>query len=536
MRRIISTACLLVVLTVSSFSQQKTFSNPIIPGFNPDPSICRVGDDFYLVTSSFEWFPGLPIYHSKDLMNWEQIGHVLNRPSQLQMKDGLKNSAGLWAPTIRFHNGKFYVICTAQQAGGNFYVTADKAEGPYSEPVFLTDAPGIDPSMFFDDDGTCWYTGSINGTPKEDKYPNEDKIYIQKLDLEQGKLVGERTILTTGHAVNAPYTEAPHIYKINGKYFLMVAEGGTWNNHAITLFTADKVTGPYSAGIANPVLTHRHLGNDIDITTIGHGDLVQTQNGDWWCVMLGVRPEKGFTMLGRETFITPVKFQNGWPVFNPGAGRVLANEKVTGLEPFPVTKPIECDEFEKPELNFVWSFLRTPFEKWYELKNSKLTLNLRPQKVTDFVNPSLIARRIQHKNFDAVLKMEFTPKQEGEEAGLIVMQNGKNHYRLVVQRKLKKDSVFLFKMEKDFETIAYAAPYKSKSLVFKVEVRSLGYQFSMGENESSLKEVGYVQDATVNSSNKAGGFIGPFIGMYCSSNGKPTKNKAFFDWFKYLPK
>lgn len=174
---------------ISAFSQQKTFSNPIIPGFHPDPSICRVGDDFYLVTSSFEWFPGLPIYHSKDLMNWEQIGHVLNRPSQLQMKVGMKNSAGLWAPTIRYHQGKFYVICTAQQAGGNFFVTADKPEGPYSEPTFLTDAPGIDPSLFFDDDGTCWYTGSINGTPKEDKYPNEDRIYIQQLDLEKGKLV-----------------------------------------------------------------------------------------------------------------------------------------------------------------------------------------------------------------------------------------------------------------------------------------------------------------------------------------------------------
>lgn len=527
---------LLIALSLNLIAQQTSVKNPIIPGFHPDPSICRVDDDYYLVTSSFEWFPGLPIYHSKDLMNWEQIGHVLTRPSQLQMKDGMKNSAGLWAPTIRYHQGKYYVINTAQQAGGNFYVTADKPEGPYSEPVFLTDAPGIDPSLFFDDDGTCWYTGSINGTPKEDKYPNEDRIYIQKLDLEQGKLVGERTILTTGHAVNAPYTEAPHIYKINGKYFLMVAEGGTWNNHAITLFTADKVTGPYTAGIANPVLTHRHLGADMDITTIGHGDLVQTQNGDWWCVMLGVRPEKGFTMLGRETFITPVKFQNGWPVFNPGVGRVLANDKPTGLTPHPVAQPIERDEFEKPELNVVWNFLRTPFEKWYHLTNGKLTINLRPQRVEDLVNPSLIARRIQHKSFDATLKMEFTPNQVGEQAGMIVMQNGKNHYRLVVQRRFKNDSVYLYKVEKEVQTIAYAAPYPWKTLVFKVEARGLNYQFLMGENENSLTHIGNIQDATVNSSNKAGGFIGPFIGMYASSHGKQTKNKAYFHWFEYIPK
>lgn len=532
MKRISIIISFLAVI-ISAFSQQKTFSNPIIPGFHPDPSICRVGDDFYLVTSSFEWFPGLPIYHSKDLMNWEQIGHVLNRPSQLQMKVGMKNSAGLWAPTIRYHQGKFYVICTAQQAGGNFFVTADKPEGPYSEPTFLTDAPGIDPSLFFDDDGTCWYTGSINGTPKEDKYPNEDRIYIQQLDLEKGKLVGERTIITTGHAVNAPYTEAPHIYKINGKYFLMVAEGGTWTNHAITLFSSDKVTGPYTAGIANPVLTHRHLGNDIDITTIGHGDLVQAQNGDWWCVMLGVRPLSGLTMLGRETFITPVKFQNGWPVFNPGVGRVLMNEKVTGLPFTAVNKPIERDEFEKSELNFVWCFLRTPFDKWYELKNNKLQLNLRPERVQDLVNPTLIARRIEHFNFDASVSMNFTPNKAGEEAGIILMQNGKNSYRLVLKKQVEKDSILLYKTEKGVESIVYAEPYKLQTAVFKVEARGLSYQFCVGENEWNCKAFGNSQDASVLSSNIAGGFIGPFIGMYASSNGKNSKNKAQFNWFEY---
>jgi xylan 1,4-beta-xylosidase len=522
----------LLSLTILT-AQPKTFSNPIIPGFHPDPSICRVGNDYYLVTSSFEWYPGLPIYHSTDLMNWEQIGYVLNRPSQLQMKDGLTNSAGLWAPTIRYHQGKFYVINTAQQAGGNFYVSSEKPEGPYSEPTFLTDAPGIDPSLFFDDDGTCWYTGSINDTPEKDKYPNEDKIYLQQLDLTQGKLVGKRYILTTGLASNSPYAEAPHIYKINGKYFLMVAEGGTWNNHAITMFQSDKITGPYIPGIANPVLSHRQLGSQVDITTIGHGDLVQTQNGDWWCVMLGVRPYNGLTMLGRETFITPVSFQDGWPVFNPGVGRVLMQEKVTGLPYTPVKKPIERDEFASDKLDFVWSFLRTPFQKWYELKNGQLQLNLRPERVHDLVNPSLIARRIEHINFDAALSMNFASKKSGDEAGMIIMQNGKNNYRLVVKKQLKNDSIILYKTEKEVESVLFAEPYKLKNVVFKVEARGLKYKFYVGENELNCKSFGNEQDASINSSNKAGGFIGPFIGMYASSNGNPSNNKVLFDWFEY---
>jgi xylan 1,4-beta-xylosidase len=512
-----------------------TFTNPVLCGFYPDPSICRVGEDYYLVTSSFEWYPGIPIFHSKNLMEWEQIGYVLDRPSQLRMEKGLKTSAGLWAPTIRYHDGKYYVINTAKQAGGNYYVYADKPEGPYSDPVFLTDAPGIDPSLFFDDDGTCWYTGSINDTPKEDRYPSEDRIYLQKLDLQKGVLVGERTILTTGHATNSPYAEAPHIYKINGRYYLMIAEGGTWNNHAITIFTSDKVTGPYLPGIANPVMTHRHLGGNTDIAAIGHGDLVQTSKGDWWCVMLGTRPIEGLTMLGRETFLTPVRFENGWPVFNPGVGRVLMEEKSTGLPDIQVEKEKERDDFSSEKLSLSWNFLRTPFEKWYQLKKGLLQIRLRPERVEDPVNPSLIARRVQHIHFHASLSMTFSPQETGEEAGMIVMQNGKNHYRLVLKKQAGKDSLILIKTEKGIETVSFAEAWNQKSVILRLEANKLRYQFYVGKNEQELHEFGAEQDASINSSNKAGGFTGPFIGMYASSNGKDSRNNASFDWFEYKP-
>lgn len=510
-----------------------TFQNPIIPGFHPDPSICRVGEDYYIVTSSFEWYPGIPIYHSRDLMNWQQIGHVLNRPSQLPMKDGLRHSNGLWAPTIRFHEGKFYVICTAQQAGGTFYVTAEHPEGPYSEPTYLTEAPGIDPSLFFDDDGTCWFTGSINETPESDKYPNEDRIYLQQLDLKKGELVGERHILTSGHAINAPYCEAPHIYKINNKYYLITAEGGTWENHAVTVFTSDKITGPYQAGLPNPVLTHRHLGKHADITTIGHADLVQTQHGEWWAVVLGVRPLNGLKMLGRETFLTPVTFQNGWPVFNENIGRVRLTERATGLPFTPIAKEAERDDFDSPELRLYWNFLRTPFENWYALEKGQLKLKVRPQKVADLVNPSLIARRIEHFNFEASTAMKFQPSAPNEEAGIIVMQNGDNHYRLVLTMEARENVLKLIKRERGMEQTVASLPWKSTSCLMKLKANQLDYQFYVGTNENALQAIGNVQDASINSSNKAGGFIGPFIGMYTSSNNQKSKNQVLFDFFDY---
>lgn len=518
--------------TVILFGQE-TFNNPIIPGFHPDPSICRVGDDFYLVTSSFEWYPGIPIYHSRDLMNWEQIGHVLTRPSQLALNEGMKHSRGLWAPTIRNHEGLYYVICTAQDAGGTFYVTAESPYGPWSEPVFLKEAPGIDPSIFFDDDGKCWFTATVNGTPDIDRYLHEDRIYLQELDLAAGKLVGERKTICTGHAVNAPYAEAPHIYKIGGTYYLLIAEGGTWEDHAVTIFTSDKVTGPYTAGITNPVLTHRFLGKNVDITTVGHADLVQDGNGRWWAVMLGVRPIGGYNMLGRETFITPVEFQDGWPVFNPGIGRVLMKEKATGLKPYPFVAQPARDEFDGDELAYCWSFLRTTYTKWYELKNGFLRINLRKESVFELVNPSLIARRIDKFNYTAQTEVIFKPSGNGEEAGLIVMQNAYFNYRLVKEKKNGKKMITLYKTEKGRTEEVASIPSNSATACLKVISTGLSYKFFAGDDSTHLHPLGGEQDASINSTQKAGGFIGPFIGMYASSNGKVSSNHADFEYFEF---
>ena len=314
----------------------------------------------------------------------------------------------------------------------------------------------------------------------------------------------------------------------------MIAEGGTWENHAVSIFTADQVTGPYTPFICNPVLTHRHLGNDIDITTIGHADWVQTQNGDWYAVMLGVRPVNGYNMLGRETFLTPVSFQGEQPIFNPGIGRVLMEDKFPNLPESPVALLPARDDFDTDSLRFCWNFLRTPFERWYELKNSRLYINLRPQKATELVNPSLIARRVEDHRFKAITSMNFKPSSVNEEAGMIIMQNDRFQYRLVLVGKGKTPQELRLILVKDGkEEILARVPYKINEVVLAVQGDGLKYSFLYGTSEDQLEFLGKDVDATVCSTNVAKGFIGPFVGMYASSNGKVSKNKAAFDWFSY---
>jgi alpha-N-arabinofuranosidase len=534
--RLLLLSMLAVLAGAADAPANKPFSNPILPGFYPDPSLCRVGDTYYLVNSSFEWFPGVPIHRSKDLVNWEQIGHVLDRPSQLAMKEGMKASRGIWAPTIRYHDGLFYMITTAQDSGGNFYVTARDPSGPWSEPVWLKNAPGIDPSLFWDDDGTCWFTaaGWIEGGAR---WPNENRIYLQQLDTTKGQLVGERHTLTSGHAANARWTEGPHLFKRNGKYVLLIAEGGTGHHHAVTIHHADKITGPYIPDHANPVLTHRHLGLDAPIGTTGHADLVETQHGEWWSVMLGVRTRHRNNLLGRETFLTPVAWEGQTLVYNPGIGRVLESDRRPALPWSPVSVPPARDEFTATKLGFQWNFLRTPFETWWSLEKQpgSLSLQLRPQSVTKAENPSLVARRIQHFHFRASTRLTFSPATATETAGLVAMQNDRFHYRLLLRQHEGRTVVSLRKMEAGVETEVASLPWSSPDVVLALEGNLLAYTFMVGSSLEDLRPIGPAQDARVCGTTRAGGFIGPFVGMYASSEGQPSTNTATFDWFEYLP-
>jgi xylan 1,4-beta-xylosidase len=509
-----------------------TLKNPILPGFYPDPSLCRVGEDYYLVNSTFEYFPGLPIFHSRDLVHWRQIGHALNRPSQLNL-DGIRPSGGLFAPTIRYHQGTFYVINTlidGLKERGNFIVTATDPAGPWSEPYWLADAPGIDPSLLFDEDGRVWYVG--NRLHPHGGYPGHCQIWLQELNLKRMQLVGDTYILSEGAFKGAVWPEGPHLYKINDLYYLLIAEGGTGHDHAVTIFRSQSITGPYVSNPRNPILTHRHLGLDYPIVGTGHADLVETQNGDWWLAALAMRPYGGyFYNLGRETFLAPVRWEEGWPVVSPGQGRLEFEYPTPNLPEHRWPSPPACDNFEAPTLAFCWNFLRTPREDFYSLteRPGYLRLRLRPQRLSEQANPSFVGRRQQHINFTAQAALEFTPGSDHEGAGLVLLQNNDFYFCFVVQG----GAVRLVKREKGVETVLAEQRVEAGRVYFKVEASGQEYSFYSAAAPAAWQPVAVAVDGRLLSTQVAGGFVGSYIGMYASSNGQSSQNVADFDWFEY---
>lgn len=534
--------CLIFIGLCSVLSAQtnkKMFNNPILSGFYPDPSICRVDDTYYMVNSSFEWYPGLPIHRSKDLVNWEKIGHGLHRPDQIVYKDGLRDSNGIFAPTIRYHNGTFYIITTMVGQEGNFIITAKNPEGPWSAPMWIKDAPGIDPSLFWDDNGRCYYTGAgiVDGTKKE--WPGKNGIWMQEIDPDKGVLLGEKKQLTYGHASNARWAEGPHLYKINGEYVLLIGEGGTGEYHAVTIFNSKNLWGPYIPNHANPVMTHRHLGKTYPIGQTGHADLVQTQKGEWWSVMLAKRHVKGFVTLARETFLAKVSMtqqESGvTPIFNPGIGLIVSSMERPDLPWTPVPSVPNRDNFKSESLALEWNFLRSPKSTWYQLNNGNLELQLRPETVSDLKNPSFVAQRTRHHSYKATTKLTFKAKSEKEKAGLVIYRRHGNHFQLL---KTKNEIILLKTLQKDNKgdfkpTVMAVIPYKEKEVVFRAQVEGTTIQFYYGKHENDLKAIGDTQDYTLISDEVAQKFNGVYVGIYATSTGKESRNKALFDWFDY---
>jgi xylan 1,4-beta-xylosidase len=542
----------------------RTFQNPILPGFYPDPSICRVGQDYYLVTSSFEYYPGLPIFHSRDLVNWRQIGHVLDRPSQLPLDD-IRPSCGLYAPTIRYYAGTFYVVNTLVGGAGehgNFIVTAKDPAGPWSEPYWLENAPGIDPSLFFEETPSgqrAWFCANREA-PEGAPHSDYREIWLQELDLKTMQLRGDAYALWSGAMKLAVHSEAAHIFKVGGYYYLMTAEGGTSHNHSVVIARSKTITGPYEDNPCNPILTHRHLGLDFPIVGTGHADIVETQNGEWWMVCLAMRPydavlgrfapktaeEKAmrsarepniiqhsdyYYNLGRETFLSPVAWESGWPVVNPGVGHIRTRGPVPYLPEHPWPSRPACDHFESHKLGFEWNCLRTPREAWYSLdeRPSYLRIRLRPERISEWVNPSFVGRRQQHIRFTARAAMEFLPGAPDEEAGLVLLQNSDYQFRFV----RTESCVRLIKREKKNETVVAELPVSAKRINFKVEALGQAYGFYIATETEAWLSVAENVDGRILSTSVAGGFVGTYIGMYASSNGRECSNVADFDWFEY---
>ncbi len=445
-------------------AQVNSFINPILPGGYPDPSICRVGGDYYIVNSSFEYFPGLPIHHSKDLVNWKLIGYGLHREEQcngLVNLSDVQQNGGIHAPTIRYNNGTFYIIVTNVYSPKdnrkpvqmvNFIITANDPAGPWSLPHEIKGAPGIDPDIFFDDDGKVYYLGTQDTAQLNDNGIGE--IWVQQLDLQSWKLVGKRTAVWRG-ACGGCCVEGPHMYKNFGKYYLMVAEGGTSYNHAVMIAASDSITGPFESNPRNPILTTRNLSKKNWVNSTGHADLVSLEDGRWYMVALGIRNhQNGTSNMGRETFLMPVIWEPAvarweevrkgiwepieymWPVVAPETGKV---EKYNPLPFAGHTQFINdayVDNFDAVKLDIEWNFRRVPRPSTYSLTEKKgfLRLFLKPDTFNLRDQYSLLGIRQKESEFEYCSKMNFTPQNEQAEAGISIFQGDDNYINFTIRK------------------------------------------------------------------------------------------------------
>ena len=513
--------------------------NPILPGCHPDPSICRVDGTYYLVTSTFEYFPGLPIFASTDLAHWELIGHVVTRPEQLDYA-GIASSGGLYAPTLRHHDGRYWVVCTLvdqQDAsrGGNFLMTATNPAGPWSDPVWL-DAAGIDPSVFFDDDGRVWLHGTRLAA--EPEWHDQTEVWVREFDPVTMALVGPETVIWTGAVRGAVWAEGPHLYRVDGTYYLLAAEGGTEFHHAVSVARADAVTGPFVGNPANPVFTHRHLGREVDVVGAGHADLVQAPDGSWWAVLLAMRPYGGYHYnLGRETFLVPVTWQDGWPVFAPGVGRISAQvELPTAAAVAPSPEQGGASGVVLPD-DPRWTTLRGPASAFAEPDGDGWRLRLRPTTLAEPGTPAFLGVRQQHRNLNLRVTLH-APLSAGEEAGIVVRQSELDHVRLFLRPDTDRHGIVQAVHRRGgVETVlgewATAAPVGDR-LVLTVEIRNQAYALVAQLDAGPKTRLGVVDGRQLDSV-ATGGFLGLWLGVYGTSNGAESTTTVAVDSVEYLP-
>ncbi len=496
----------------------RTYQNPILPGFHPDPSVCRVGNDYYLVNSSFEFFPGVPLWHSTDLLQWEQLGHVLTRDSQ----DPLENcytSSGIFAPTIREHNGRFYMITTNvswfPEGSPNFIVHTDTIGGEWSEPARI-DHMGIDPSLFWDDDGTAYYTGTGG-----DEATGQQGIVLFAIDPDTGAVLSDKKVVWHGSGGRCP--EGPHLYKINGMYYLLIAEGGTEYGHMVTVARSENLWGPYESCPHNPILSHRdHDGSPLQ--GLGHADLVDTPQGDWFLVFHGIRPSQSMLHhIGRETMLAPVTWEDGWPVVNHGKPIELTMELPGegGHTAFPVAFR---DDFTAPAPAPRWSYLRNPIRENYAFGHG-LTLRGSAHTLDDLAAVTFLGVRQQQMELDFETQLTLTGTGD---AGLTVFHTNEHHYDLRVARQGGGLAVTLRRRAVDLT--AESAPVifaHTDTLCLKVVADRRQYTFFAGPTSADLREIGRGSTQLLSTEAMRGTFTGCFAALF--AEGDVT---AQFDFFQ----
>jgi xylan 1,4-beta-xylosidase len=508
-----------------------TFANPILPGFHPDPSICRVGGDFYLVTSSFEYFPGVPVFHSRDLVHWRPLGHVLTRRSQLKL-DGVRSSGGIYAPTLRHWRGRFYVVTTCVDGGGNFFVTAKNPRGPWSDPVWI-DEGGIDPSFFFDEQ-TLYYTRNGKGADRDHPIIHQTTIHP-----ETGKL--ESPLRPVWRGTGGIWPEAPHLYKFGTTYYLFTAEGGTGYGHSIVVGRSSSPAGPFEPCPFNPILTHRDRPRD-PIQATGHADLVELDDGSTWAVLLGVRPKHGgHHHLGRETFLAPVTWtKDGWPRVGV-EGRVETRMRGPALPRHPFPPAPARDDFDGRDLLPGWNFVRNPDAASWSLvaRPGFLRLIGSPVTLDDVGSPAFVGRRQQHFRVRCRTALDFSPAGPNEEAGLTVRANERFHYDLAIRSGPSGRMATLRSRTRGRSRVTGRAVLPPGPLTLEVRATEDRYWFGVQAGRRSFR-IGDLPTRALSAETigRAGGgdyFTGAYIGLYATGHGERSRVPADFDWFEYAP-
>ena len=498
------------------------YHNPILSGFHPDPSICRGEDRYYLVTSSFEFFPGLPLYESFDLVHWQPIGHCITRKEQMTFTDRMPNALGLYAPTIRHIDGRYYVICTnvgtTAHGPGNFFVWADDPQGPWSAPIWL-DLPGIDPSLLQDEQHRVWYCGADQG------------IYLCQLNLADGSH-GPRIDIWTGTGGADP--EGPHLYLKDNWYYLMIAEGGTGYGHMVTMARSRDITGPYEACPNNPVLTNRSL--PLSIQGTGHADLIEDENGNWWAVCLGIRPLEEFPkrhLLGRETFLVPVVWEADWPKFGVNGSVLPVMEgPLPGKPTEESLRPVFAkftENFLEAPLTAIWNTLFRPCEKHIFLTKSGLAL-----LSSEHISPTMetwIGHRLQHLPFTAEAVFDTSETLAGVTFGMTLYLNPTHRYDVIGKKTANGclikvlGQLGLFQhSEEFFEVVGNLVTLRLTGDTKKVTFFA---QDQSGNWQSLTKlPIHYLTTET------GGIFTGPYIGLFAKDKSS-KENRVYCQSYQY---
>lgn len=509
---------------------QESFYNPILPGWYSDPTICTNGKgDYFLATSTFTYVPGVPLFHSTDLVNWKKVGHILTRESQMKNFRHQHVSGGIFAPDLKYNpaNETYYMI-TTNVGAGNFFVKAKDPFGEWSDPIYLPEVQGIDPSFFFDNDGRAYIVNNDDAPDYKPEYPGHRTVRVVEFDTKTDKCVGERKIVVNKgwRPEDKPiWCEGPHIYNIDGTYYLMTAEGGTGDWHSEVIYKGKSPMGPYTPWQGNPILTQRDLAKDreMPITCAGHADLVQTKEGDWWAVFLACRPvADGFENLGRETFMLPVTWTDDkWPVITrhgetipmivkrPG---VVRNDSVT-FGNFEWT-----DNFASPSLDGEWMSLRGDISDLYSLSSPEGHLSLKCSEIepTEKDVASFLGRRVQHHKYECSTHMVFAPSDR-QYAGLVVMKDETHQYQLARTAEDGNQFVVLRKVDENGVSEVARNPISSGSDAIDLKVISDGktyafhYSLDRGASWSAIAEN---VDARHTSTAVAGGFTGTTVGPF----------------------